>query len=484
MTTPEQEALFLIEQLGDVLEANRIQEEYWRPCPPGAVTGGPYDWQVSFHNAGAKYRERCLMAANRVGKTRTVGVEVAIHLTGLYPPWWKGHRFARPIEAWVGSESSESSRDIVQKELLGPDLGEGLGKGWIPRHLIEGKPSIRQAGIPDVVDAIQVRHKSGGLSRVGFKTYEQGRRKWQGTSKDLLWFDEEPPQDIFTEGLTRTLDRKGLTILSFTPLFGISEVVHHFMDGGSGIHLVQATWDDAPHLDDEARAQMLASYPEHERATRAKGVPMVGSGLIYGVPDERISCRAFKIPDHFRQIVGIDFGIDHPAAAVWLAHDPDHDILYVTDGYKVSGETPAYHAAAIKRRGDWIPVAWPHDGSHREKSSGTPLAENYRQHGLKMLPISARYQDRSGGGQSPEPVIMEIQERMRTGRFKVFEHLGEWFKEKRLYHRKEGLIVRKRDDLLSATHYAVMMRRFARPNEGSFRLQPGPASGYDPLASL
>jgi phage terminase large subunit-like protein len=165
--------------------------------------------------------------------TQTACAEVAIHMTGLYPPWWEGIRFKKPVSVWTGCESNELSKDIVQFGLLGPE-GEH-GTGWLPKSTL-GKVTYRQSGVKEVVDTIKVHHVSGGLSTVTLKTYHAGkgepsRRQWQGTSRDLIWLDEEPPPELYTEALTRILDSNGRLMLTFTPLQGATSVVNHFING-------------------------------------------------------------------------------------------------------------------------------------------------------------------------------------------------------------------------------------------------------------
>lgn len=145
--------------------------------------------------------------------------ETTLHLTGLYPEWWEGKRFDRPVDWWAASDTSETTRDILQFELLGP-LSE-LGTGLIPAHLIVGEPSKRR-GVADAVDTVQVRHVTGGTSFIAFKSYDQGREKFQGTAKDGVSLDEEPPEDIYFECLTRLMTTNGLMICTFTPLQGMS----------------------------------------------------------------------------------------------------------------------------------------------------------------------------------------------------------------------------------------------------------------------
>jgi hypothetical protein len=223
-------------------------------------------------------------------------------------------------------------------------------------------------------------------------------------------------------------------------------------------HATRMSLDDAAHYTPEQREAIIAAYPEHERDARTKGIPALGSGLVFPIRDELITCDPLAIPKHWARIIGLDFGWDHPFAAVSLAHDRDADALYVTHAYREARSTPIIHAAAIKPWGTWIPCAWPHDGLQHDKGSGQGLAAQYRQQGLKLLEDYAQFED---GGSGVEAGVIEMLDRMQTGRLKVFCNLSDWFAEKRHYHRKDGKIVKERDDLLSATRYALMMLRFA-----------------------
>ncbi len=219
------------------------------------------------------------------------------------------------------------------------------------------------------------------------------------------------------------------------------------------------TIDDVEHYSAAEKAQIIASYPAHEREARAKGIPTMGSGRVFPIEESRITCQPVSIPHHWKQIVGVDFGIDHPFAASRLAFDADADCIYVTHCYRITGQIPAIHAVQIKAWGNWIPCAWPHDGLIRDKGSGDQLAEQYRTHGVNMLPERATHEE---GGNGVEAGLVDMLERMETDRFKVFAGLNDWFEEFRLYHRKDGLVVKERDDLMSSTRYAVMMLREAK----------------------
>lgn len=223
-------------------------------------------------------------------------------------------------------------------------------------------------------------------------------------------------------------------------------------------HVVQMTIEDAEHYTPEQRAEIIASYPAHEREARVKGIPSMGSGRVFPIPEEDITVKLFAIPSHWPQINGMDFGWDHPFGAVNLAWDRDADCIYVCKEYAARESTPVVHSAGIKPWGDWIPCSWPHDGLQHDKGSGEQLAEQYRTQGLKMLPEKATFPD---GGNGVEAGVMEMLDRMQTGRWKVFETCGGWLQEFRLYHRKDGLIVKLKDDRISASRYAMMMLRFA-----------------------
>lgn len=403
------------------------------------------------------------MAGNQLGKTWAGAYEMAFHLTGLYPDWWQGHRFTKAIAAWAGSVSTLATRDTVQRLVCGRP-GK-LGTGAVPKALITDSKSA--LGTPDLLDHIKVTHVSGEESTLAFKSYEQGREKWQGETLDLVWFDEEPDQDIYSEGLTRTNATGGITYMTFTPLLGMSEVVRRFlMEKSPGTGVTTMTIDDAEHYTPEQRTAIIASYPAHEREARTRGIPSLGSGRIFPIEESLITIEPFDIPAHWVQICGIDFGWDHPSAATRLAWDRDDDVIYVTSAHRQKEQTPLLFASTVKPWGDWLPWAWPHDGLQHDKGSGEALADQYKAQGLKMLPDKATHapkdSDKEGtGGNGVEAGVLEMLDRMQTGRWKVFSHLSDWFEEFRMYHRKDGKIVKEMDDLLSSSRYAMMMKRFA-----------------------
>lgn len=437
----------------------------------------PYEKQMSFFAAGKVKRERLFRAGNQQGKTMSAAAEVAYHLTGEYPDWWKGRRFDRPVVVWASGETGEATRDNPQRALLGLPGEEGTG--MVPARCLTTDYGMA-TGVANLYDYIKIKHKSGRNSLLRFKYYAQGRRKWQGPPIDVVWFDEEPPQDIYDEGLARTIATGGMVALTFTPLLGMSEVVRRFLvnptDERSDTNM---TIYDAKHISDAEREKIIASFPEHEREARALGIPTLGSGRIFPVAESIIKTPAIEIPAHWPQIGGIDFGWDHPTAAVRLAWDRDTDVIYVTHCYRQKAQTPILVAAALKPWGDWLPWAWPHDGHQHDKGSGKQLSVQYTTQGLKMLPEHAQFastgtDDTKQSGISVEAGVSEMLDRMQTGRWKVFDHLNDWLDEYRLYHRADGKIVKEYDDLLSASRYAMMMLRFAivKPVAANYRREP------------
>ena len=442
----------------------------------------PYPQQVEFHARGATHRERLFRAGNQLGKTWSSAYEIAFHLTGQYPDWWPGKRWARGVTGWALGESMESTRDTLQRLLLGRP--SEWGTGTIPQaSIIDIK---RAQGIADSVDCIFVRHVSGGVSRLYFKSYEKGRSKLQGETLDFAALDEEPPLDIYTEVLTRTNATRGIVWITFTPLLGMSEVVRMFLQNPTPDRSdTNMTIDDVDHYTQEERNRIVASYPEHEREARAKGIPLLGSGRVFPIAESAITVEPFYLPDIWPRIAATDFGWDHPSASVWLAWDRDTDTIYVYDSVRVRESTPAAQAPSILARGAWVPMAWPHDGLQHEKGSGFQLAEQYRQAGINMLHEMAQFPetgDESGNKisrVSVEAGVLGMLELMKAGKFKVFSSLNEWFEEFRLYHRKAGKIIKLHDDLMAATRYAYMMLRYAEVPPDPQKSMLNPRRDYD-----
>jgi len=439
----------------------------------------PYPYQQKFHKSGSEANQRLLMAANRIGKSYCGSMELSYHLTGIYPDWWEGREYDHPIVAWAGGVSNETTRDIVQFELLGsPDDPDAFGSGTIPKnHIIKTE---RKPGVPNAKSVALIRHISGGNSSLFFKAYEMGVEKWQGRSVDCIWLDEEPSREIYSQAVTRTLDRKGMVYMTFTPEAGMTETVASFMNNlQQGQSLTNATWDDASekvrtkdgnngHLNELVMEQILSSYSPHEREMRRYGRPSIGSGLIFPINEEKLMVDPVHIEDHWPRIAAIDFGWDHPTAVVWCAIDRDEDVFYVYDCYRMSKASPASHSEVIRSRPNFIPIAYPHDGNRRDSMGNPGLADQYRNLGCNMRLDHFTNPPALGenkGGNSIEEGLMAMIQAMENDKFKVFSTLPDWFEEFRMYHRKGGKVVPLRDDIMSATRYAFQSQRFAVAGE-------------------
>lgn len=437
---------------------------------------GPYAKQAEFHAMGAVKRERMLSAGNQLGKTLSAANEVAMHLTGRYPDWWAGKRFAKGNNWLAGSESGELTRRGVQRYLFGRDPKTDPGTGSIPKDCILSLNWSRH--VNEFIDTAKVRFVAPdgteSISTISLKSYDQGRGKWQADTVDGIWFDEEPPEDIYMEGLTRTNAAYGPVIVTCTLLKGLTSIAMRFwkeLDSYPDAGLVNMTIHDVGHYSEERKAQIIASYPAHEREARTLGVPSMGDGKVFPIEESSIKVEPFLLPAYWPRIIGIDFGWTHPAGAAWLALDPDTDTIYVYNEFQLKEHTPAMQAPLLRAKGKWIPVAWPHDGLATEKGSGEQLAKQYRDLEVNMLPERATHPPAEGqkegeGGVAKtdngvEAGITDMLDRMMTGRWKVFSTCTAWFGEFRMYHRKNGLIVKLQDDVISASRYGAMMIRHA-----------------------
>ena len=405
-----------------------------------------------FFEAGVEYRERAIISANRIGKSEGVGgYELTHHLTGLYPDWWPGRRFTKPIMAWAAGDTSQTVRDIIQTKLLGP-VGN-YGTGLIPGDLII-ETKNKAGSVPDTVESVAVRHVFGGVSHLGLKSYDQKRKSFQGTEQDVIWLDEECDLGIYAECLLRTMTTNGLIMCTFTPLLGLSETVLSFMPGGkipddfkeTGKFVVNATWDDAPHLTEKQKSELLAGIPPYQRNARSKGIPQLGSGAIYPLSEEDITIEPFELPPTWPRAYALDVGWNR-TAALWGAWDQQSDIVYLYSEYYRAQAEPVIHAEGIKARGSWIPGVIDPAARGRSQKDGSRLVDDYVGLGLNL----------SYAVNAVEAGLLNVWQRLSTGRLKVFKGLQNFFAEFRIYRRDEkGNIVKEHDHLMDDCRYLCM----------------------------
>lgn len=456
MMTKEQEQAELLE----LLEAKEASVKYNRLHTLYPDTG-PYRRElykkhVEFMNATATHSQVAFIAANRTGKTLTGAFLMACHLTGIYPNWYKGRKFLNAVSAWAVGVSNQSTKEIQQYELLG-DLGD-IGTGTIPKEFII--KTTKKPGVADAVETVFVKHISGGMSKCTFKSYEQGRDSFQGTKKQVIWLDEEPrDKNIYSECLTRTMDQvaPGIIFCTFTPLFGLSDVVKSFLPGGRFPHggacadnpdkfVTQVSWEEVPHLSEEQKTNILASYSQHERAARSKGVPSLGAGAIYPYPEDEIVVQPREIPVWWPRAYGMDVGWNK-TAVVWGAQDPESRQIYIYSEHYEGYAQPVLHASAIKARGAWIEGAIDPASRGGSQADGKALIDLYIEEGLNI--VLADHAINAG--------IYKVGQAFASGQLKIFSTCTNLIEELRVYRRDEdGKIVKKGDHALDALRYFMM----------------------------
>lgn len=456
----------------------------------------PYPFQVEFHNDPAP--SKALEAGNQIGKTVAGTVEDAMDLTGKYPDWFEGRRYDRPISLVCGGINNDKTRDLLQKALFGDPVTweASLGTGWLPKCDI-GKIS-KKRGVSDAFLHAKIRHytdgKFDGWSTVSFQSYESGKAAWMGDTIDIFHLDEEPPMDILEQAGRGCIASGGRIRCTYTPENGQTEVVRKIKKEWS---LHKAGWPDVAgedfsvnvegepiefntvytlngnkgHLTEEKVLNAAKNFAPYQLKMRMRGIPVLGSGLVFAYSEEQIKCKQMSFPAHFLFLDAMDFGglssTAHPTAFVRMAYDPDNDVIYIYDGFRMTGkEIPEVASHIImKTNSDVIPVAYPHDGN-RITGQGESTRDQYENAGVNMCEVHvtnppAEYQEEGKGGIQIMPGITDISARMADGRFLVMDTVHDFWEEFRSYHMKDGKIVDVDDDFMSATRYAVMFKREA-----------------------
>jgi phage terminase large subunit-like protein len=453
---------------------------YYHPHP---------DTQLIFHNSPAT--ERAIIVGSQQGKTTAASFEMAYCALGRWPAWHKGAHPSPPkIEraakfiGWYASNSSQSVRDGAQEKLFGPiSQKDGLGTGTIPLDAIEGVTMAR--GIANFIDTGTIRRADDGVALLQSRTFEQSVLMWQGVPVDLIWIDEDLGYDDrqYNEALARTISTQGRIICSLTPMLGTTPLVKRFADGGPNIFQVTGGIEQALHIPIERHAAIIAATPERERAARIHGQPMQGEGAVFSTPVESIMFdQAIEtFPNYWGIINACDFSHggqsskSHPMAVVSAAHDKATDTIYIFDAFIMRQMNAEQHVKFIKARSKvWdAQFLWPHDGSQvATAGTGETYSRLYRRLGL---PMRAEHTTFKAGGYSFEAGVAEMQTRFANSTLLVARHLHDWFREYANYHYADGKVVKKDDDLLSATRQIVMGIRHAkaldpeRSAEGSIR---------------
>lgn len=215
--------------------------------------------------------------------------------------------------------------------------------------------------------------------------------------------------------------------------------------------------DDVPHLSAEQKASILGGVPPWQRATRKSGIPGMGAGAIYPIPESQMLVDPFPIPDHWPRSYGLDPGWNC-TAAIWFAWDIDNGGAVAYAEYYKGMADPAIHVAAINRisgngtadKGRWMPGVIDPAAQGIRGLDGKLLLDAYVEMGLNVTMAD----------NAVMTGLTKTWDMLSTRQLRVFNTLRNWRNEIRLYRRDDkGNIVKKHDHLMDATRYQVVSGR-------------------------
>lgn len=293
--------------------------------------------QMDFHKCPK--RNRWVFGGNRTGKTECGAVETVWLARGNHP--FRENK--KNVSGWVVSLSNQVQRDVAQSKIM-----HYLDKRFIKDVVMrEGKKASAESG---VIDYILVENVFGGVSRIGFKSCDQGREKFQGTSLDFVWFDEEPPEDIYKECRMRVLDKKGILFGTMTPLKGLTWVYENiFLNNGNDPEIWHEfiSWQDNPYLEKEEIEALKSTLSKDELESRCDGKFKTNGGMVYPEFDESVHViEPFNVPKEWYDNISIDPGLHNPLSAHWYAEDFDGNIYVIAEHYEAK-QSIDYHAQKI-----------------------------------------------------------------------------------------------------------------------------------------
>lgn len=362
----------IVERLREIEEeqAKRKAQDRLSSYNTGGVV---HEKQLAFHKCPK--RNRWVFGGNRSGKTECGAVECVYMARGIHP-----YRENKPcVYGWVVSLSQQVQRDVAQKKVL-----QYLRKDWIEEIVMSsGRKDSPESG---VIDLIRVRNVLGGVSVIGFKSCDQGREKFQGTSLDFVWFDEEPPKEIYDECRMRVVDRKGDLFGTMTPLKGLTFVyneifLNKYQDPNVWYEFME--WSDNPYLDKEEIALLTGSMDERALQSRKFGRFGASEGLVYPEFDENVHViEPFSVPKEWQDTISIDPGLHNPLSAHWYAVDFDDNVYVVYEHYE-AGRDVDYHAGEIKRICELL--GWKRDAQGRVRALIDSAAKQRTLSGVKSV---------------------------------------------------------------------------------------------------
>lgn len=293
--------------------------------------------QMAFHRC--KKRNRWVFGGNRSGKTECGAVEAIWLARGIHP--YRKNR--KDVFGWVVSLSQQVQRDVAQSKIL-----YYLPASWIVDiTMLSGRKDSPSGGI---IDQIKIKNVFGGISTIGFKTCDQGREKFQGSSLDFVWFDEEPPRDVYEECVMRVMDKRGDIFGTMTPLKGMTFIYNEIYlnrRNNPEVWCEFMCWDDNPYLSRQEIKLLESALDEHSLDSRRYGKFSSGAGLVYPEFDPSVHViPPFKVPGEWQDTISIDPGLNNPLSAHWYAVDWDGNIYVVAEHF-AAGRDVDFHARSI-----------------------------------------------------------------------------------------------------------------------------------------
>ena len=447
-----------------------------------------YPWQRKAVNLTKDHKVVGLICGNQMGKSETACALIAMHATGLYPAWYRGRRFKKPPVILVAGVDSNFNKNVLQEKLFGTRNIRGksqnkqIGTGKIPRSSIIMNSIVSTRG--DGIDSVDIKHTSGKTSTIIFKGYEGGREAAQGIPADVVYVDEQPKDEFWSEVLVRTAATQGSVICAFTPLKGLTGLVETLTDlpameesptdkfgskwkSDGDWAMVRASWDDIEHISEEDKGIISKGFAAYERDARYYGVPIAGFGRVipYQEDDIIFNHRETRIDPTWIHLIGLDIGHGHggdPTVAVMVAWNEENDIIYVTD--EKSADTPTLMdiARTIWAVNPNVPVAWPNDLNKRFVNSATLPRDDMLEFGVNLLPQSFKNPANEDGKKTDwnhiGPGVHEINARFADGKLMISDNcpillkqISQW-----QYDDKGAIPTNQHDDAIDAFRYAVM----------------------------
>jgi len=435
----------------------------------------PFDHQLRFFETGQSDR-RGILAANRIGKTVSTCYETAMHLTGQYPAWWQGKRFAKPITAMVAGEGWQQVAMVLQNELLGTQdvkIQDAIGTGALPRDTIVSE-TMRNDGANCL--GVEVRHASGSNSYLVFANYTQEVRQMQGFRLHLAVFDEQPPDDFFSEIVTRTATTQGQVLCSFTPLKGLNGLVSKFWNNEEGYNHIRVSWDDVPEYDpwgepfllNSTRAQLERDYLPHERDARRNGRPVMGKGAVFQIrtwPTYRTGEYDFRNSQGVHRIIAMDLGLVNDKTVISLMYwDPDEREAWLHTQVIVKGIEEAnpmnYINHLMRPEVFGTPIVLPADANTQGRYTMTSqsIRELFEQYELNVHPDAIMNPPDDAGRRTNHKAygINVMRQMLELGTLHINENCVEFLREAQNYFVDPHGRFSDPDDCIDSARYALI----------------------------